>query len=97
MLISQDIGYRSECSEFTETKCRTVFDTKEGLELKRNYKNIKMILNRSQSACQMSNVFNVQPLSQSEEKCSVSYRKQCDMVYETVTDLGWFYPAGNEF
>ena len=49
----QDIGYQKECNEFTETKCRTVFDTK------------------------------------SEEKCSVSYKKQCDAVYETVTD--WEY------
>ena len=24
----QDIGYRKDCSEFTETKCRTVYDTK---------------------------------------------------------------------
>ena len=24
----QDIGYKKDCNEFTETKCRTVFDTK---------------------------------------------------------------------
>ena len=47
----QDIGYQKECNEFTETKCRTVFDTS------------------------------------SEEKCTTSYKKQCDTVYETVKDL----------
>ena len=28
LLIFKDIGYQKDCNEFTETKCRTVFDTK---------------------------------------------------------------------
>ena len=28
LYIYQDIGYKKDCNEFTETKCRTVFDTK---------------------------------------------------------------------
>ena len=28
----QDIGYKKDCNEFTETKCRTVFDTKVGIK-----------------------------------------------------------------
>ena len=49
----QDIGYQKHCNEFTQTRCRTVFDTS------------------------------------SEERCWTVYKKQCDMVYETVVD--WEY------
>ena len=45
----QDIDYEEKCNEFTETKCKTVFDTT------------------------------------SEERCSTSYRMQCDMGDEVVT------------
>ena len=34
---------------------------------------------------------------QSEEKCTVIYRKQCDMVYETVTDLQYEQKCSTEY
>ena len=49
-IVWQDIGYQKECNEFTETKCRTVFDTS------------------------------------SEERCWTVYKKQCEIIHETMVD-----------
>ena len=61
----QDIGYRKECNEFTETKCRTVFDTKSEEKCTTSYK----------KQCDM--VYETVTDWEYEQKCSTSYEQQC--------------------
>ena len=61
----QDIGYRKECNEFTETKCRTVYDTKSEEKCRVVYRK------------QCSMVYETVTDLEYEQKCSTSYEQQC--------------------
>merc|ERR1719483_2045691 len=61
----KDIGYQKDCNEFTETKCRTVFDTKSKEKCTTSYK----------KQCEV--VYETVTDLEYEQKCSTSYEQKC--------------------